>query len=232
MHLKDFQSTTNPNHVQAQLPQTRQGCHNTASWAGATFNHASTGFTLTGAHTTLQCSQCHVNGNYTLNTGACSSCHLKDYQGTTNPSHAQGGFPTTCDSCHTTISWAGATFNHNSTGFPLTGAHTTVNRRRHDLFTSLDSWFSYTSSRLVETRASKSSIVKSVKGFFRKDARVIYQNVDGSEVVDRCFDRFSSSLLLADIAIHENQGARGGQLSTGVTRRRDDVITFSQKLFN
>jgi hypothetical protein len=125
-HMKDYQGTTDPNHVQAQLPQTCQGCHNTTSWAGATFNHATTGFTLTGAHATLQCSQCHVNGNYSLNTGACSSCHMKDFQGTTDPNHVQGGFPTTCDSCHTTVSWAGATFNHNSTGFPLTGAHTTV----------------------------------------------------------------------------------------------------------
>lgn len=125
-HMKDYQGTTDPNHVQAQLPQTCQGCHNTTTWAGATFNHATTGFTLTGAHATLQCSQCHVNGNYSLNTGACSSCHMKDFQGTTDPNHVQGGFPTTCDSCHTTVSWAGATFNHNSTGFPLTGAHTTV----------------------------------------------------------------------------------------------------------
>ena len=125
-HMKDYQGTTDPNHVQAQLPQTCQGCHNTTSWSGATFNHATTGFTLTGAHATLQCSQCHVNGNYSLNTGACSSCHMKDFQGTTDPNHVQGGFPTTCDSCHTTVTWAGATFNHNSTGFPLTGAHTTV----------------------------------------------------------------------------------------------------------
>jgi hypothetical protein len=125
-HLKDYQGTTNPNHVQAAFPQTCQSCHSTTSWAGATFNHASTGFALTGAHTTLQCTQCHVNGNYGLTTGACSSCHMKDYQGTTDPNHVQAGFPTTCDSCHTTVSWAGATFNHASTGFALTGAHTSL----------------------------------------------------------------------------------------------------------
>jgi len=36
------------------------------------------------------------------------------------------GYPTTCESCHTTTSWQGAVFNHNTTPFPLTGAHVTV----------------------------------------------------------------------------------------------------------
>ncbi len=121
-HLKDFQGTTNPNHVQAGFPQTCQSCHTTTNW-NATFNHATTGFALTGAHVPLQCAQCHVNGNYSLSTGACSSCHMKDYQATTDPNHVQASFPTTCDSCHSTSSWAGATFNHSSTGFALTGAH-------------------------------------------------------------------------------------------------------------
>ena len=125
-HLKDYQATTNPNHVQSSFPQTCDSCHTTASWLGASFNHASTGFALTGAHSTLQCSQCHINGNYRLTSGACVTCHLKDFQGTTNPNHVAGGFPQTCDACHNTTSWAGATFNHNNTPFPLTGAHTTV----------------------------------------------------------------------------------------------------------
>src|ERR1035441_8243448 len=33
----------------------------------ATFNHATTGFTLVGLHATQQCAACHVNNNYTLN---------------------------------------------------------------------------------------------------------------------------------------------------------------------
>ncbi len=122
-HLKDYQGTKDPNHVQAGFPQTCQTCHNTTSWGNGTFNHAQTGFALTGAHTSLQCSQCHVNGNYQLNSGACITCHMKDYQGTNDPNHAQAGFPTTCDTCHTTSSWSGAKFDHNKTGFPLSGAH-------------------------------------------------------------------------------------------------------------
>src|ERR1700740_1263262 len=94
----------------------------------ASFDHATTGFPLTGAHTTVQCVQCHVNGNYSLTSAntTCVSCHLKDFQGTTDPNHAQAGFPQTCQQCHSTSSWSGATFNHASTGFTLTGAHASL----------------------------------------------------------------------------------------------------------
>ncbi len=125
-HLKDFQGTTDPNHVAAGFPQTCDSCHTTVNWQGATFNHATTGFALTGAHTSLTCAQCHVSGNYSLTSGACVNCHLKDFQGTTDPNHAAAGFPQTCDSCHTTVNWQGATFNHTTTGFALTGAHTSL----------------------------------------------------------------------------------------------------------
>jgi hypothetical protein len=48
---------------------------------------------------------------------------MKDYNGTTDPNHAQAGFPTTCDTCHSTSSWSGALFDHGKTGWPLTGSH-------------------------------------------------------------------------------------------------------------
>jgi hypothetical protein len=127
-HMTDYNNTTNPAHKAAAFPVTCDGCHTTvAGWGGATFNHASTGFALTNAHTTLQCAQCHVSGNYSLTSGACAQCHMTDYNNTTNPAHAAAAFPTTCDSCHTTVAgWGGATFNHASTGFALTNAHTTL----------------------------------------------------------------------------------------------------------
>jgi hypothetical protein len=127
-HIKDFNGTANPNHVQSGFPQTCQQCHNTASWQNATFDHNSTGFPLTGAHTSVQCAQCHVNNNYNLSTAntACVSCHLKDFQGTTQPNHVQANFPQTCQQCHSTTSWATGTFDHSTTGFPLTGAHTSL----------------------------------------------------------------------------------------------------------
>ena len=123
-HLPDFQATTNPNHAMANIPQTCQQCHNTAAWQPASFDHALVGFALTGAHATLQCSQCHTGGNFKLAGADCASCHMPEFQATTNPNHAQAGIPTTCASCHNTTTWGNATFNHASTGFPLTGAHT------------------------------------------------------------------------------------------------------------
>jgi len=124
-HMTDYNGTNNPNHAKAGFPTNCALCHTTVSWAGATFNHNNTPFPLTGAHTSVQCATCHVNNNFAIST-ACYSCHQKDYQGTNNPPHAAAGFPQDCSLCHATTSWAGATFNHNNTPFPLTGAHTSV----------------------------------------------------------------------------------------------------------
>jgi NMD protein affecting ribosome stability and mRNA decay len=133
-HLKDYQGTTNPNHVSAGFAQTCEQCHNTTSWSNASFNHNATKFPLTGMHTVppRQCVDCHVANNYNLTANACVSCHLKDYQGTTNPNHVSSNFPQGCDQCHNTSSWLNATFNHNSTGFPLTGSHTVPPRQCSD----------------------------------------------------------------------------------------------------
>ena len=125
-HQADFNGTTNPNHVSSGFPTDCSICHSTSTWSPSSFNHNNTAFPLTGAHTTLACTQCHTSNNYTTLPTACYGCHQADWNGTTDPNHAAAGFPTTCDTCHTTTAWTGATFNHNNTPFPLTGAHTTV----------------------------------------------------------------------------------------------------------
>jgi hypothetical protein len=126
-HQKDFTSATSPNHVTSGFPQTCQTCHTTTAWSPATFDHATfTGFALTGAHATLQCTQCHINNNYSLTSTACATCHIADFNGTTNPNHVTSGFPTDCSICHSTTAWSPATFDHSKTAFPLTGAHLTV----------------------------------------------------------------------------------------------------------
>ena len=124
-HQANYQATTNPNHTSAGLPHTCQDCHSTTSWSPSTFSHNSTGFTLTGAHVSLDCSSCH-KGTVTGLTTDCYSCHSQDYSNTTDPPHSTQGFPHDCTQCHSTTNWSGATFDHNSTGFPLTGAHTGV----------------------------------------------------------------------------------------------------------
>ena len=122
-HMNDYRGASNPNHVAAGFPLACQDCHSTSAWQPASVNHAALGFPLTGMHATLQCNQCHTNNNYSITSTACVSCHLKDYQGTTNPNHVAGGMPQQCEVCHSTSGWSPAQFDHSRTGFPLTGFH-------------------------------------------------------------------------------------------------------------
>jgi hypothetical protein len=120
-HLSNYNSTTSPNHVAAGFPQDCQLCHTTAQWKGATFNHSTTPFALTGAHTTVPCASCHIGGRYAGTPTDCYSCHSKEFTTVTNPNHVSAGFPKTCENCHTTTTWSGATFTHK---FPIySGSH-------------------------------------------------------------------------------------------------------------
>ena len=136
-HLTTWQQTNNPVHSTAGSAfgaANCSQCHDTITWTDmTTFNHAVTGFTLTGAHVTTPCTQCHVNNNYTLQIAPTdcgnSGCHLKDWNSTQTlggsvPNHITAGFPITqCSTCHNTTSWSSATFDHSTTGFPLTNSH-------------------------------------------------------------------------------------------------------------
>jgi len=122
-HQDDYNSTTNPNHVAAQFPTDCAVCHTETVWTPATYNHDATAFPLTGAHIGLDCLECHAGG-YTGTPTDCFACHQTDYNSTTDPDHSGSGFPTDCVICHTTNpGWTPASFNHNDTAFPLTGAH-------------------------------------------------------------------------------------------------------------
>ncbi len=125
-HLARYNATTAPAHQSAGFPTTCEGCHNTATWGEGGFNHAITRFPLTGAHLATTCTACHAGGTYRGTPMTCVSCHQNQYNGTTNPPHQAAGFPTDCTTCHTTTTWTGATFNHSTTRFALTGAHVTT----------------------------------------------------------------------------------------------------------
>jgi hypothetical protein len=128
-HMSDYNGTNNPPHATAGFPTTCDSCHTTvAGWGGATFNHTSTGFTLDGYHATMACTGCHnaTFGNYNITSAACWNCHQTDYNGTTAPAHAAAGFPQTCNTCHSTTNWSGATFSHPTTPLALTGYHATM----------------------------------------------------------------------------------------------------------
>lgn len=100
-----------------QLGRSCQNCHTTAAWKQVSaFDHARTGFALTGAHRTKGCLSCHAGQRWKGLATTCVSCHARD------DAH-KGSRGTNCSSCHTTSTWRSATFNHASTGFPLIGGH-------------------------------------------------------------------------------------------------------------
>ena len=124
-HQTNYNGTTNPNHVTGGYPKTCQDCHSTSAWRpAAAIDHSKTRFPLTGAHQSIDCARCHTNGRFAGTPTDCVSCHQTNYNATTNPNHVSGGYPRTCQDCHSTSAWRPATgIDHNKTRFPLTGAH-------------------------------------------------------------------------------------------------------------
>lgn len=128
-HMTDFNNTTDPDHQAAGFGTDCASCHNQSAWEPASFDHDAQYFPIySGDHagTWDQCSQCHTNAN-DFSVFTCVSCHTNPE---TNNQHAGvDGYSynsTMCLACHPTGS-ADDIFDHNTTSFPLTGAHTTVN---------------------------------------------------------------------------------------------------------
>lgn len=78
------------------------------------FNHMSTGFPLTGVHTTVTCETCHVGGVFKGTPRDCAGCHSIGRRVVAtfkSPNHMVT--TAACETCHTnTISFIGARFNH------------------------------------------------------------------------------------------------------------------------
>lgn len=91
-------------------------CHTESGWKPATFNHASTGFPLIGGHARAACADCHADKTFKGAAKTCAACHAKD------DAH-RGALGAACASCHTPAAWKQARFDHDRTGFALTGAH-------------------------------------------------------------------------------------------------------------
>ena len=121
-HTTDYNQTANPNHTVAKFPKTCETCHSTSAWIPSTFNHTAV-YPLTGAHTTVACTLCHVTG-YTNTPNTCVGCHQNDYNASANPSHTKMGISTDCKTCHTTNpGWEPALFPTHNTYYVLAGAH-------------------------------------------------------------------------------------------------------------
>ena len=98
-------------------------CHNGVDRFDENFDHNVFSFKITGRHESLACVQCHINArrllDFPVTPQDCYSCHQAD-----EPHEGRYGFD--CSQCHTADGWTPATFDHNLSSFPLTGAHVDV----------------------------------------------------------------------------------------------------------
>lgn len=96
---------------QGRFGQDCAQCHTPDTWEEADFDHSLAAFQLTGAHKTLDCVSCHVDGVFQGTPQECSACHV-------DPAYHQGLFVNTCNDCHNTNNWLPALFDLSHT-FPF-----------------------------------------------------------------------------------------------------------------
>ena len=98
-HNEEYIATTQPNHISVGYSTQCADCHTVFSkeWKGTGFNHSF--FPLTQGHAISTCTQCHTSGNLTKLSTECVSCHIPDYNASTNPSHSSAQFSTNCTMC-------------------------------------------------------------------------------------------------------------------------------------
>jgi len=86
-----------------------------------TFDHVFTDFELKGAHASVRCDKCHAaTAKFRKVSTICFDCHKA------NDPH-KGRLGQKCEGCHSETSWARVKeFDHNTTKFPLLGAHKRV----------------------------------------------------------------------------------------------------------
>ena len=87
------------------------------------FDHFKTGFPLTGAHMTVECASCHINGRLQGTPRACVACH----NGTLASGMPANHLPTSvssCDTCHrNSITFAQTSMNHAGIKSGCTSCH-------------------------------------------------------------------------------------------------------------
>ncbi len=134
--------------AQTASVQDCQACHTEVKFTPTTFTiaaHDSTRFPLDGAHAATPCSACHPllsgaargSGQVQFRHAdlACVSCHADPHGGQFAGRHVPGTRPAAatetasraaCTPCHVTAAWDAVAFDHDSTRYPLRGAHRTL----------------------------------------------------------------------------------------------------------
>lgn len=90
-------------------------CHGNDVWRVTSYEH--TKFPLTGAHAKVDCHTCHTAAVKAQKLGTdCAGCHRADNPH--GPSMEQA-----CEKCHAITRWAGVSFDHDMSAYPLLGLH-------------------------------------------------------------------------------------------------------------
>ena len=85
------------------------------------FDHFTTGFPLTGRHAFLDCSSCHIGGQFRGTPLECVLCHNNSRAPGKNAAHITSS--NFCDDCHTDKTWKGARFDHIDVIDPCQSCH-------------------------------------------------------------------------------------------------------------
>ena len=87
-------------------------CHSARAWEPASFDHNRAAFKLDGAHSNVECADCHKNNVFKGTPIECAACHNE-------PQLHVGMFPNqNCADCHTTAAWSPARYDGPHT-FPM-----------------------------------------------------------------------------------------------------------------
>jgi len=114
------------------FPQQRcETCHTTAGWKKLLprfgFDHSTTRYPLLGQHATVNCSACHLTGDFKkpLAFANCMDCHRDIHKGQFLERTRKGE----CAECHTVDGWKPSLFGvkeHAKSKYPLEGRHARV----------------------------------------------------------------------------------------------------------
>ena len=125
-HLEDFNTTTQPNHLDAGFSTNCIECHrmDASDWGSESIDHSF--FPLELGHDIQDCTACHTVGDFSNTPTDCFECHSAQFENALNPNHLSAGFSTQCVDCHTTNpGWSPAEFlGHDDSFFPIySGKH-------------------------------------------------------------------------------------------------------------
>ena len=88
------------------------------------FDHFSTGFPLIGRHEFIDCSECHIAGQFKGTPMECGLCHNNIRAPGKHTQHVPSS--NFCDDCHTERTWLGARFDHSTVTETCSSCHNGV----------------------------------------------------------------------------------------------------------